>query len=161
MDPRTWDAPFWVVALALFGIVMARSHATYWLGRLAARGAHRTRVARLMDSPAYARSVARITRWGAPVVTVSYLTVGLQTIVLLAAGGLEMPLRRFVPASVAGSVLWALVYATVGFVGWEALGLLWEVSPTLTLVLAALVVGGVGWSLVARRRRPVEVPATD
>lgn len=161
MDPTTWDAPFWVIALALFAIVMARANGTYWLGRLAARGAHRTRIARLMESPGYTLAVGRINRWGAPVVTVSFLAVGVQTLVLLASGALAMPLRRFLPAVVLGSVLWALVYATVGFVGVEAVGRLWEVSPALTLALGALLVAGVTGTLVARRRATTTVTVRD
>lgn len=154
MDPTAWDAPVGVVVLALFVIVMFRANGTYWLGRLAARGAQRTRAARLMDSPRYARAVERVNRWGAPVVTASFLTMGFQTMVLLAAGATAMPQSRFLPAVTVGSVIWALVYATVGFVGLEALGLLWALSPALTLLLTAVLVAGVAASLVARRRRP-------
>lgn len=52
MDPRTWDAPLEVIVVALWVIVMARANGTYWLGRLAARGAESTRIQRLMRSPA-------------------------------------------------------------------------------------------------------------
>jgi hypothetical protein len=76
MDPTSWDAPFWAIATGLFLIVMARANGTYWLGRLAARGARRTRIAHAMRSAAYERAVERVTRWGAPVVTVSFVTVG-------------------------------------------------------------------------------------
>ena len=161
MDPTTWDAPFGVVALGLFVIVMLRANGTFLLGRLAARGAHRTRVARLMDSPGYTRAVVRINRWGAPVVTLSFLTIGFQTLVLLAAGALAMPLRHYVPAVVVGGTVWALLYATVGFVGVEAVLYLWALSPVLALALAALVVAGFAASLVARRRQVVETPAID
>lgn len=153
MDPTSWDAPFWAIATGLFLIVMARANGTYWLGRLAARGARRTRIAHAMRSAAYERAVERVTRWGAPVVTVSFVTVGLQTLVLLAAGALRMPLRRFLPAVVAGSIVWALLYATVGFVGFEAVGRLWAHSPALTVGLGALLVVGVGLALATRRSR--------
>lgn len=153
MNPLEWDAPFWVVALGLFVIVMFRSNATYWLGRLAARGARQTRIARHMDSPGYHRAVERINRWGAPIVTVSFLTIGVQTLVLLAAGATAMPQRRFLPACIVGSIAWALVYAALGFVGVEAFGRLWERSPALTLGILAVVVVGVVVSVAARRRR--------
>lgn len=161
MDPTQWDAPFGVVVAALWVIVMARANATFWLGRLAARGAEGTRVRRLTSSPGYARAVARLNRWGPPVVTVSFLTVGVQTLVNLAAGGIRMPLRRYLPAVALGCLTWALIYGTVGFVGVEALALLWQRSPGLTVALGVLGVGGfagfVAWrvreSVGGRRRR--------
>ena len=48
-----------------------------------------------------------VARWGAPVVTLSFLTVGIQTLVNLAAGVMRMPLRRYIPALTVGAILWA------------------------------------------------------
>lgn len=155
MNPLAWDAPFWVVALALFVVVMLRANGTYWLGRLAARGARHTRIARHLDSPGYLRAVERINRWGAPVVTVSFLAIGLQTLVLLAAGSTAMPQRRFLPACTVGALMWAVVYATIGFVGLDAFGRLWDRSPGLTLALAGVLACGVAVSLAVRFRRPM------
>lgn len=141
MDPAGWNAPFPVIVTALFFIVLLRTNATYWLGRLAANGAHRTRVARWMDSPRYLRAVEQINRWGAPAVSLSFLTIGLQTLVNLAAGATKMPLPRYVTATVIGSVAWAFLYGTIGFVGFEALSLLWERSPAAAIVAGLLIIG--------------------
>lgn len=153
MDPTTWDAPFEGVVAGLFLIVLVRSNATYWIGRLAARGARHTRLVRLMETRRYQVAGERLRRWGAPLVAVSYLTIGVQTLVLLAAGAAAMPMRRFLPAALTGSVMWALVYATVGFVGLEAFGQLWQLSPALSVGIVTLLVVGVAASLVARGRR--------
>jgi membrane protein DedA with SNARE-associated domain len=73
--------------------------------------------------------------------------------VLLAAGALEYPWRRLVPAATLGCVLWAIAYAVLGVFS----GGLFD-DPVLASVLAALLVlvlAGVG-SLVSawlRRRR--------
>lgn len=142
MDPTQWDAPLGVVVAALWVIVMARANATFWFGRLAARGAEGTRLRQLTSSPGYIRAVDRLNRWGPPVVTVSFLTVGVQTVVNLAAGGIRMPQRRYLPAVTLGCLAWALIYGTVGFVGVEALALLWQCSPGLTVALGVLGVGG-------------------
>ena len=158
MDPTSWDAPFGVVVVGLFVIVMFRANGTYWLGRLAARGAHRTRLSVIMDSPSYTLAVERINRWGAPVVTVSFLTVGVQTLVMIASGATKMPLRRFLPAVTAGSVIWAFIYATVGFVGIEAVARLWALSPIGTIALGLLFVGAVVASITVRKRRRVPRP---
>ena len=68
-------------------------------------------------------------RWGAPVVTASFLTVGVQTLVNLAAGLARMPLRRYLPALVVGGAIWAFIYATVWTAGLAAWRRLWELSP--------------------------------
>ena len=161
MDPTGWGAPFPIVIAALFVIVLLRSNATYWVGRLVANGAHRTRAARWMDSPGYQRAVERINRWGAPAVSVSFLTIGVQTLVNLAAGATRMPLVRYVPATVVGSVAWAFLYGTVGFVGFEALALLWEHSPAAALAAAAIALACLVWFFMrlARRRTVDADPA--
>ena len=78
MDPTKWGAPYPLVVAALFVIVMARANGTYWLGRLAAAGTERTRMRKLLHAPGYVRAVRWIDRWGAPAVSVSFLTVGFR-----------------------------------------------------------------------------------
>ena len=153
MDPTQWDAPFPLIVAALFCIVLTRSNATYWAGRLVARGASRTRASRWMTSPGYRRASERLNTWGAPVVAVSFLTIGVQTVVNLAAGANRMPLVRYVPATIVGSTAWAFLYGTVGFVGFEAFSVLWEHSPGLAIVVAVVAVAGLAWFVVRQVRR--------
>lgn len=153
MDPTKWDAPFPIIVAVLFVIVMLRSNATYWAGRLAANGAQRTRVAAWMESAGYRRAVERINRWGAPAVSVSFLTIGVQTLVNLAAGATRMPLIRYVPATIVGSIAWALLYGTIGFVGFEALALLWQHSPVAAITAGVLLLAALGWFVVRQLRR--------
>ena len=158
-DPTTWDAPFGVVVLALFVIVMLRANGTYWLGRAMAAGARRSRWEKLLESRHYATGARWLNRWGAPAVSLSFLTIGIQTMVNLAAGVARMPLRRYLPAVTVGCLLWAFMYGTVGFIGWVAVAALWERSPGLTVALLALAVAGVAWALARRDRIPVAAPA--
>jgi len=69
-------------------------------------------------------------------VTLSFLTIRVQTAVNAAAGALRMPLRRYLPAVAAGALVWATIYATVGFVVLEA----WFGRVPLPCVAGALVV---------------------
>jgi len=155
MDPTQWQAPYWVVVLALFVIVELRANGTYWLGRLAATGAHHTRLARLLDSPAYVKACERIDRFGPPVVALSFLTIGFQTIANLAAGATSMKLRHYLPAVAVGGTAWALLYATLGTVGFDLLGRLWTYSPVLTVAVLGMVVAAtVVYVVVQSRRRP-------
>lgn len=152
MDPTTWGAPYPIVVGALFVIVMARANGTYWLGRAAAAGTERTRLRRLLHAPGYVRAVRWIDRFGAPAVSLSFLTVGFQTLINLAAGVTRMSLRHYLPAVTVGSVIWALVYATIGFVGVTAFTGLYGKSPVLAVGIAVSAVGLLAWWIVAQVR---------
>ena len=160
MNPLAWDAPRLVVYAALFCIVFARASATYAIGRGLIAGVSRTRFAARMQGPHFARARELVARYGAPVVAICFLTVGFQTMVLLAAGTLRMPLRRFIPALVTGATLWSLLYGTVGFVGVELWLALYRVSPVLAIVgTAALISALVGFVLWRRIRAQESSPA--
>jgi membrane protein DedA with SNARE-associated domain len=161
MDPTQWHAPFWVIVLALFVIVELRANGTYWLGRLASTGVHRTRLSRVLDSPAYLKASERIDRFGAPVIALSFLTIGFQTIANLAAGATSMKLRHYLPAVVVGGTAWALVYATLGTVGVDLVARLWDFSPVITVAALLLVVGGIVTYVVVQARRRPEVVAGE
>ena len=155
---RSWPYP--VAVLVLFVVALLRAGGTYALGRAAQKGARRTRIAELMARPGFARVQALIARWGAPVVTLSFLTVGIQTLVNLAAGVTQMPLRRYLPALAVGALLWGFLYATLGLATFSALRELYAVSPTLaiaiTIALVLGIAGYVGWQVRQRRTEQVE-----
>lgn len=157
-DPTTWEMPYAVVVIALFCIVMLRANGTYLLGRGLTRGAERTRIARLLESRHYATATRWLNRWGPPAVSISFLTIGLQTMVNLAAGVTRMPLRRYLPAVTVGCIMWAFVYATIGFAGFVGIQRLWAASPITVVVLGAVLIAGVMWSLL---RREQTAPATS
>lgn len=152
-EPTTWDAPLAVVVLALFVIVMLRANGTYWLGRAASAGARHTRLAKLMDSPGYLRATQRIDAYGPPVISLSFLTIGFQTLANLAAGATRMSLRHYLPAVVIGSVMWAFLYATLGTVGVDLLGDLYRQSPALAIGLAVLVMALIAAYVIWQVRR--------
>ncbi len=145
--------PFGVALAALFAIVMIRVNVTYWIGRGAVAGFAHTRFGNSLERPKAARAQALIQRWGPYAVVLSFLTIGLQTAINLAAGAARMPLRRYLPASVIGSVVWALLYATIGLAALEAWLAVAAASPVgAALGVAALAAVAV-WVVVFRRRR--------
>ncbi len=144
--------PYPVAVAALFAIAFLRGGLTYLLGRAVELGAARTRAARLMRTPAYRRARRAVSRWGAPVVSISFLTVGFQTLVNVAAGVAQMPRRRYVPALAVGALLWAFLYATVGFVAFAAVSALYDRSPALALGASGVAVGVLGWFVLAQVR---------
>ncbi|MFS0729182.1 VTT domain-containing protein [Curtobacterium sp. 1P10AnD] len=153
------DLPFWPLVATLLVIVFCRAQATYWVARLAVTGASRSRLGRWVDSVAVRRGSALLDRWGLPVVAVSFLTVGLQTVMNAAAGLARVPWWRYTAVMLVGCVAWAFVYATVGLaVFWAVLaavaGSPWGVVALVTVVAAV----AVGWAVARRRRRASAAP---
>src|SRR5438045_1337371 len=94
------ELPFWQAFVALFVIVLIRSNATYWAGRGAVAGWHR---ARGPQGTLGVRAERLTNRLGRVAVTLSYLTIGIQTAVHFTAGLIRMALKAYVPAAVVGS----------------------------------------------------------
>jgi membrane protein DedA with SNARE-associated domain len=154
--------PFGITFAVLFGIVLLRAQATYWAGRGVITGALHTRLAGWLRGPRLVRAIEAMNKWGAPVVTVSFLTVGFQTAVNAAAGLTRMRWGRYTLAMVPGCAAWAAIYATVGLAAvaaWLHLtdGWRWVVIGGAVLVVAAVVTA----VRIRRRRRVGAVPAPD
>ncbi|QUX28462.1 VTT domain-containing protein [Nocardiopsis akebiae] len=148
--------PFWIVYFTLLGVVLCRAQATYWIGRGLGAGVTRSRIgARL--GPRLDAARRRIDRYGAPVVTLSFCTVGVQTAVNLAAGAMRMRFPRYLAAMFVGSLIWAGLWGVVigGLVGtWFSLFL---DSPWAALGVAALAAAVVAVMVLrARRSRTAE-----
>lgn len=131
------------VALAFMWVVgIVRTSIVYALGALAAEGGARLdRIRKAMDSPLYRKARTFINRWGVIAVPLCFLTVGLQTAVIITTGFTKMPLRRWVPAMLVGTFMWACIYTTIGFAILAALGLEpWMFPLALAIVITVLVI---------------------
>ena len=131
------------VALAfMWGVGIVRTSIVYGLGVLAAEGGSRfDRIRKAMDSPLYRKARRLINRWGVIAVPLCFLTVGLQTAVIITTGFTKMPLRRWVPAMLVGTFIWACIYTTIGFAILAALGLVpWMFPLALAIVITAMVI---------------------
>jgi membrane protein DedA with SNARE-associated domain len=124
--------------LVTFGVAKAGSVAALpWV----ARGQSRDRLDEVRG---------RFATRGGLLVVVGRLVPAGRIPVLLAAGTLDYPWCRFVPAALVGCVLWAAAYAVLGVVS----GGLFDSPLVATLVATALVLAVAGISaLVARSRR--------
>lgn len=145
--------PFAVTVLVLFLIVLARAQATYWAGRGAMSGALHTALGRRLTGPRMTRAIARLHRWGLPLITVSFVTIGFQTVVNAAAGVTRMHWGRYTAAMLPGCVAWSLIYATVGiaaFTAWLRLDGAWQWVALSTLVVLAA--AGVAITVHVKRR---------
>ncbi|MDO5619164.1 DedA family protein [Kocuria sp.] len=133
--PLLWAVLFfWMVGIVRTSIV-------FGLGRAAAEGSRRSVrwVQRIIESPVYLRAAAFVNRWGVLAVPVCFLTIGFQTAVILTTAITRMPLMRWIPAMLVGTLIWGCIYGTVGM----AVVYAWMANPLVTagiiLLLAAAV----------------------
>lgn len=145
---RSWP---WAWAwLALFAIVLLRAGATYGVGRLVAAGVLRRRE----PGPRLRAAADRVDRWGPPVVTASFLTVGAQTVVNAGAGLAGMTWPRYLVGLIPGAALWATVWSTIGAGAFlVALRTGSERGEAVAVGCVALVLVAVVAALASRRRR--------
>lgn len=148
MLERIHSLPYPGVFLFFWCLAMMRSHTMYWIGRGITAGTARTRWVSLLESPVYARAQAWSARWGVLAVPVSFLTVGIQSVIQLSAGVARMPLRRYVAATAAGAIAWAAVYTTIGMAILSA----WLTGPTGRLI-CLLMLTALALVVVIRRSR--------
>ena len=134
--------PFEVALLFMWVVGIVRTSIVYALGALAAEGGARLdRIRKAMDSPLYRKARRLINRWGVIAVPLCFLTVGLQTAVIITTGFTKMPLRRWVPAMLLGTFIWACIYTTIGFAILAALGLEpWMFPLALAIVITVMVI---------------------
>ena len=146
------DLPLGWAILALFCVAMVRSNATYWIGRGIAAGGRHTRFERHLNGPVMKRAERFMNTFGPFAVTLCFLTVGIHTAVVSSAGIARMRMIRFLPAVVLGSLLWAIVYATVGMAAIAAWVALVLASPIAAVVIVVVLLGVLGF-LIWRRNR--------
>ncbi|MGW9438724.1 DedA family protein [Streptomyces sp. NPDC055607] len=147
-----------LTAAALYVIVLLRAGGTFAVGWLAGAGARRSRLAGRISSARFLRAERAIQRWGAPVVAVSFLTVGFQTAANFLAGTLRMPLSRYLPALFVGGAAWALIYATAGIGLLEVLGRLFAEQTALGVTAVAVLLLALCGTVAYRRRRAARPP---
>lgn len=143
--------PFWIVYATLLVVILLRAPATYWIGRGLGAGMLRSRIGERLG-PRLDQAKERIDRYGAPVVTLSFFTVGMQTAINFSAGVVRMAFPRYFAAVFVGGLAWAGLWGSVisGLVGaWAALFLNSPWTAVGVVALAAVLVG----TLVVRARR--------
>lgn len=143
--------PLGAAILFFWAGAVVRTTTIFALGRAAATGGSRRsdRIRGLMDTAVYRRAQRLVHRWGVLAVPACFLTVGLQTAVILTTAVTGMPLRRWIPAMLVGTLIWGVIYGTVGMaVVWAWLEQPWVVAPVVVVVLAMLL----GHRIRARRR---------
>lgn len=151
------------VWLSFFGVVVVRAQATYWIARVVTtqtlshtrpRSGWRARVHAWLSGDSALHGLDLLRRWGAPAVTLSFLTIGAQTAVNAGAGVIRMPFVRYLVAMLPGCAAWAVIWSTIGmsaFYAALAAGLTtwWGLTVTGLVIIAAVL----GVYAVRRRAR--------
>lgn len=153
------DLPFAVIYAVMFTASMVRGQTVYWIGRGINRlGTHSKqgwaeRFRGKMSSPEFQRALDIVRRRGWPAVTLAHLTVGLQTLLIASAGVVRMRWLVFLAAQIPGSLMWALVYSTIGWAAFQSLAWAAMKSPVGTFVVAVLGMAAIVWWFSRGRRR--------
>lgn len=121
--------PFWLTFGFLYLGATVRGQAMYWAGRVVTEQTLRRthpaagwlrRIHDWLEGGGADRGITAIRRWGLFAVPLSYLTVGFQSMIQVAAGVLRITWPRYSLAQVPGALAWAAIYSTIGWAVWEA-----------------------------------------
>lgn len=154
MDGIFSGYPFWAAWIFLFFGAMLRGQGTYWIGRGAAAGVAKrvervpnwwSRLRERVAGSATDRGRAVLQRLGVLAIPLAYLTVGLQTAIILSAGLMRMSVGIFTLAQLPGAAAWATIYSTIGFAAWTSAaraltGDWWPLLALLTLIVIVVVI---------------------
>lgn len=131
MDEMLSNFPFWGAWIFMYVLGTLRGQGTYWIGRGASSAAthvgseeeHDSKWAKIkawLNSDRTKTGRTLVHKIGVVAVPLSYLTVGLQTAVLAAAGLVRIQWWKFTVAQIPGAIAWATIYSGVGLAGWSA-----------------------------------------
>ena len=133
--------PWFWAWIAFFLVAFLLAGGTYVIGRAVAAGALRGRE----PGERTREAMRQVERWGPPAVTLSFLTVGVQTVVNLAAGLCRMSVPRYLTGLVPGAMIWGTIWATIGMTAFYAIftggaeRIAWLLALVVAVVLLALV----------------------
>ena len=154
MDEMLSNFPFWGAWIFMYILGTLRGQGTYWIGRGASSAAthvgseedHDSKWAKIkawLNSDRTKTGRTLVHKIGVVAVPLSYLTVGLQTAVLAAAGLVRIQWWKFTVAQIPGAIAWATIYSGVGLAGWSAVLAIFTgdgIVPAIVLVVLLAVV---------------------
>ena len=158
MDEMLSNFPFWGAWIFMYVLGTLRGQGTYWIGRGASSAAthvgseeeHDSKWAKIkawLDSDRTKTGRTLVHKIGVVAVPLSYLTVGLQTAVLAAAGLVRIQWWKFTVAQIPGAIAWATIYSGVGLAGWRAVLAIFTgdgiVPAIVFVVLVAVVIAAI------------------
>ena len=158
MDEILSNFPFWGAWIFMYVLGTLRGQGTYWIGRGASSAVthvgseeeHDSKWAKIkawLNSDRTKTGRTLVHKIGVVAVPLSYLTVGLQTAVLAAAGLVRIQWWKFTVAQIPGAIAWATIYSGVGLAGWSAVLAIFTgdgiVPAIVFVVLVAVVIAAI------------------
>ena len=158
MDEILSNFPFWGAWIFMYVLGTLRGQGTYWIGRGASSAVthvgseeeHDSKWAQIkawLNSDRTKTGRTLVHKIGVVAVPLSYLTVGLQTAVLAAAGLVRIQWWKFTVAQIPGAIAWATIYSGVGLAGWRAVLAIFTgdgiVPAIVFVVLVAVVIAAI------------------
>ena len=153
--------PFLIAASFLTGVAGVRSQCTYWLARAIRAGVVRTAWAEKLASDQEQRAVRKLEKWGWPLIPVSFVTIGFQTAVQLAAGLVGWRWLPYTLAALPGWIIWGCLYAAGGLATFVGLATLARQAWWLAVLAVVLLIGIIVLVVTLRRRARARVAATE
>lgn len=110
------NLPLWQATVFLFIVVFFRAQMTFWLGKLMHKGFIKSRIKKNKDHHLEEKKagILALEKYGWPVIPLSFLTVGFQTFVQLAAGLLNWNWFKYTLVAIPGYLAWGFIYAFGG-----------------------------------------------
>ena len=158
----TSTGPFPLVFLTLTLLVASRSNLVYGIGRYGRRvtisgrepsGGFRRRAWQWANAKRTQRAMDNIKKRGWIVISLAYLTIGIQTVVNVAAGVVGLSWPKYNLAAFPGWLAWALIYSTVGFAVWNAAVAAAAGSPAGIAVFCVLALAAAAGCILSRRKK--------
>ncbi|WP_270741268.1 hypothetical protein [Lactococcus formosensis] len=142
--------PLWQATLFLFIVVFFRAQMTFGLGKLIHMGILKTKWGKKAEKSEENRAgMLALQKYGWPVIPLSFLTVGFQTVVQLAAGMLDWKWSKYTLVALPGYLAWGFVYAAGGLTLFRSIAN-GSVGLLILFVIIVLLLCSVGTFLVKK-----------
>lgn len=141
----TWIAqlPLWLATLFLFFVVFCRAQATFWIGKFIHKGILKTTFGQKLDQKNQV-GILMLKKYGWPIISLSFLTIGLQSVIQIGAGLMDLNWYKYTLAALPGYLIWAFIYAFGGLSLFKAL-----INGALGLWITVFIVVILVWFLGA------------
>lgn len=142
--------PLWQATLFLFIVVFFRAQMTFGLGKLIHMGILKTKWGEKAEKSEENRAgMLALQKYGWPVIPLSFLTVGFQTVVQLAAGMLDWKWSKYTLVALPGYLAWGFVYAAGGLTLFRSIAN-GSIGLLILFVIIVLLLWSVGTFLVKK-----------
>ncbi|KAB2344371.1 DedA family protein [Actinomadura rudentiformis] len=158
MPKDLFGLPLWAALVVAILIIFVRGQAYYWIGRGLGAKLYTSRLGRRVGEERLRKVEALVARRGALAVFAAHWIAGLRHAIPICAGGMRMPLPRYLLATALGSILWTSMIMLGGYAlvwGWL------EIAARSPLIAAAVGIAALALlvAYLAYRRRRAEHPA--